>query len=349
MEVNLASAWPLLRAALDLLILGASSPEPANYDQLQLLLALLNTSQKEADGENVLSGTKNEASKQSPTKKENKIDFQKPNFNVESEFKNNGFKMPKGIIIKEETNEDNLIEDKIFQKPVLRLSSEINHSASEVAKKPPKSSTVKKRYNKKIKKGDPLYQCKLCDFQTNVQSKLSKHKIYKHIGRTVLCDQCDKKYFFSSHLKEHINSVHSTSGLLSCSACTYTTVGEKNLKAHFNLHHGVKNILCTECSFTTTHEYRLREHVKKDHTDEENWPKCPKADCGYKNWEASAVKNHFVKVHEGVKFKCEICTNEFSEKANMHAHMLKVHKELLLKADNSRTSAPFHEKYTFRI
>ena len=173
--------------------------------------------------------------------------------------------------------------------------------------------------------------------------------MYKHEGKTVMCDQWDKKYFTSAHLREHINAAHSTTGPVACSACPYKTVSDRNLKTHFNLQHGEKHILCTECSFTTTQEYRLKEHAKKDHTDEKEWPRCSVADCGYKNWQANAVKNHFVKVHEGIKFKCEICPNEFSVKANMQAHMLKIHKDLLLKVDNSRTFAPFNERYTFRI
>ena len=62
MEVNLASAWPLLRAALDLLILGASNPEPANHHQLQLLLALLKNPKIETSAHFQLSSQSAESS-----------------------------------------------------------------------------------------------------------------------------------------------------------------------------------------------------------------------------------------------------------------------------------------------
>jgi len=366
MEVNLASAWPLLRAALDLLILGASNPDPANHHQLQLLLALLKNPKIETSAHFQLSSQSAESSPPvtkanrtetticSTKTKEKENSFQKSVLNVEEEFKKVGLKMPKGIIIKEEIKEDVITSENAIQANVQKQTSEYYQPDKGFLdtikpKENPNSSRLRKKYKKRAQKTDLFYPCKLCDFQTNLQSKLNKHKLYKHVGRTVMCDQCDKKYFTSAHLREHINSAHSTTGPVICSACPYTTLCERNLKTHFNLQHAEKHILCTECSFTTTQDYRLKEHAKKDHTDEEDWPKCPEVDCSYKNWDANAVKNHFIKVHEGIKFKCEICPNEFSEKANMQAHMLKIHKDLLLKIDNSRTHAPFHERYTFKI
>ena len=170
--------------------------------------------------------------------------------------------------------------------------------------------------------------------------------MYKHVGRQVLCDQCDNRYFNVAHLKEHKEAAHSTGELLHCTSCTYTTASERNLNVHITDQHTEKSVLCTECSFKTNYIRKLKLHKLREHTGQENWPQC--SNCDYKNWSSRLIKSHYEKKHEGIRVNCEICSNVFTSKSNMQAHMLKVHKDMLVKLDDTTASMPFHKRYTFK-
>ena len=266
---------------------------------------------------------------------------------VKDEFDRLGMKMPKGIIFKEEKIEKETDQFKVpktsdkangrqqqEKMPLTRRSSDISYFLR----------GMRKKYKKKIKV-PRNYSCEKCEFQSPDPQKYYKHVLYIHTGRQIQCDKCDKKYFSMSHLKEHIEGTHEAVMQI-CETCNFKTNKKRHLERHILDNHREGTILCSECPFKTSTNSKLKIHMERSHTPREKWPKCPWPDCDYTWCHQQNVDNHYRKVHEGVRVSCEICTNTFTDKSNMQAHMMKIHSDLVVRKENARTSGSFEERYT---
>ena len=170
------------------------------------------------------------------------------------------------------------------------------------------------------------YDCSKCNYETHKKSNFDMHELFKHGEREFMCDQCDKRFFTSTHLKEHVEGVHGEKE--HCSLCDYKTTSRRSIEKHIAINHFPKSLMCSECTFTTSDNFTLRVHVDRLHTPKENWPKCN--ECDYKSSSTKRVRNHFRKVHQQIKFKCIVCPNLFTERNNMQAHMKKIHKDIMI-------------------
>ena len=266
---------------------------------------------------------------------------------IKEEFDRLGMKMPKGIIFKEEkvekeseklvnppNKEKGDVQDIRRKMQLARRSSDMSHFLR----------GIKKKYKKKAKVVK-LYSCDKCEFETNQPSTFQNHVLYIHTGRQIQCDKCDKKYFSMSHLKEHIDGTHEAVMQI-CETCNFKTNKKRHLERHILDIHTEGSILCTECPFTTSTNSRLKYHMERKHLKREDWPKCSWPDCDYTWFHQTNVDCHYRKVHEGVRVTCELCPNMFTDKSNMQAHMMKIHKDLVIRKENSRTAGSFEERYT---
>ena len=266
---------------------------------------------------------------------------------IKEEFDRLGMKMPKGIIFKEEkiekesdklilpqTKEKGDVQDVRRKMKLVRRTSDMSYFLR----------GIKKKYKKKAKVAK-LYSCDKCEFETNQPSTFQNHVLYIHTGRQIQCDKCDKKYFSMSHLKEHIDGTHEAVMQI-CETCNFKTNKKRHLERHILDIHTEGSILCTECPFTTSTNSRLKYHMERKHLKREDWPKCSWPDCEYTWFHQTNVDCHYRKVHEGVRVTCELCPNMFTDKSNMQAHMMKIHKDLVIRKENSRTAGSFEERYT---
>ena len=63
------------------------------------------------------------------------------------------------------------------------------------------------------------YRCEVCGKTFNFHHSLKLHS-YKHTGRRPYpCDQCSKAYLTASHLKDHVEAVHSGERKFKCEIC----------------------------------------------------------------------------------------------------------------------------------
>ena len=188
------------------------------------------------------------------------------------------------------------------------------------------------------------FKCEQCDYETRITQNSKMHKLYKHGERKIMCDQCHKKFFTNSHLKEHIKGVHGKGE--QCSLCDFKTTCKRNIEKHIAITHFPKSLLCSECSFTTSDQSMLKAHINRLHTAKEDWPKC--SDCDYTSSKNERVNTHVRKVHQQIKFKCIVCPSIFSESKNMHSHMQKIHKDVLIETGITRVKARFENKFVVR-
>ena len=97
--------------------------------------------------------------------------------------------------------------------------------------------------------------------------------------------------------------------------------------------------MCEICGQAFTIVTKLRKHVECVHEKQRNHP-CKI--CGKFFRDEVVLKKHIQGVHEGVKFKCDICGNEFSQQSGVYTHKKFVHK-----INNNIKSVPEkHEEQT---
>jgi hypothetical protein len=184
--------------------------------------------------------------------------------------------------------------------------------------------------------------CEKC--QQKVQkTDFYNHNLFKHGERTFQCDQCDKRYFNNSHLKEHIEISHDIE-TYQCDQCAmHPFRNKRRLSIHVNRHHTEKAFLCSECPFSTNETHMMNKHKQQRHTESEQFPKCDL--CEYRNWNTQKIAQHIRKVHKGERIQCELCPAKFTVKSNMHAHMKNLHADNLVKTGIDNPQISFNERY----
>ena len=352
----------LLKAFLHLVYLGSAQLDEQDISSFLSLLKLLNVEGVVEEEEGVSRGSERVRTGliqdlSSPKKGLVGSDL------VADKFAKVGLEIPKGIVFKEEKAEvgncskivDSNFKHKVIIKEEAHVNGEEEQYFDENDKRPifdeiKSLNKIKEGLKKKRgpKPRSRLYVCNQCDFSTDVTKVFKNHNLYKHQEREALCDQCDKRFFTNEHLRNHIKAVHELA-TFSCSSCSFKGGTKRRLVMHVQRNHAEKHLLCDECSYVCSDAGFLRIHVGRHHTDKSLWPKCDWPGCDYTSWPEKNVKNHYKKVHEGIRYKCNICSKIFTARANMHAHKLKIHRDLL-KSDNrakTTTRASFDSRYTF--
>ena len=288
---------------------------------------------------------------------------------VAEQFAKVGLEIPKGIVFKEETGGDllksaesgeQLLGTNFPHKVVFKeglVDKEEERKDSNVTEKKfvtnyqmnglPKLLPKERSFAKLQKPLKPHF-CNQCNFNTDSLKMFKNHNLYKHQERGALCDQCDKRFFTNEHLQNHINTIHYPT-THSCSSCSFKTGTKRQLVVHVQRNHNEKHLLCSECSYVCSDAGFLQMHIGRHHTDKTLWPQCKWPECNYTSWPKKNVETHYKKVHEGIRYKCNICSKTFTARANMHAHKLKIHQDLLKSDNRSKTTtrASFDARYTF--
>ena len=266
-------------------------------------------------------------------------------------------KLPKKIIIKPQINKQ--IETEIKQ-PSAEINIQSDDKAYQVNAEEKMSNELEntimshetEEHSTEVMNKTNYYQmkqyvCGSCDFITNKYMNFASHTTFKHSERKHLCHQCDKKYFMAAHLKEHMEAVHETTR--DCTLCKFKTTTNRMLRKHISKKHlNVMSMICTKCPFRTSTNEQLKMHESRVHTDKQNWPKC--TECDYRSWDkGSRMTEHQRKVHEGLRFRCQLCPALFTRRTNMTAHMVKLHQDMLIEnTDNIPTNVTFSERYSIK-
>ncbi|XP_063918077.1 zinc finger protein-like isoform X2 [Zophobas morio] len=78
----------------------------------------------------------------------------------------------------------------------------------------------------------------------------------------VKCDLCDKILKNEDTLKKHVRFVHSKEKLFNCPTCEKGFSCRADLRAHYNIHRGVR-FTCDTCNQTFSNTSNLARHCKK--------------------------------------------------------------------------------------
>ena len=101
------------------------------------------------------------------------------------------------------------------------------------------------------------FLCDLCDYTSDQNGHLKRHKLLKHTANFVNCNQCSAS-LKPNNLTRHMKEVHQEAKKLSCKECDFTTVRPQHLKEHISCKHGLVKLVCgldldgTFCKYSTT-------------------------------------------------------------------------------------------------
>lgn len=115
------------------------------------------------------------------------------------------------------------------------------------------------------------FLCQHCAQSYKFIWELQRHVRKTHMGltreRSNSCHLCDKKFFTSQTLKQHINSVHLNLRPFHCSidGCGKTFNKKINLKCHRQVHTKENLFACIICDKKFTFKGNLKAHLKNIH------------------------------------------------------------------------------------
>ena len=185
-----------------------------------------------------------------------------------------------------------------------------------------------------------------CDFSSRYCLNVSRHEQAEHMGVRYKCDDCDFRAKQRGTVLMHANSVHK--GIVhKCEACDFKTPWKSYLRRHLLEKHGVTNDgkkrgapqpyskrrgrrkqhACDLCKRKYASGKGFRMHLRRMHGDVTEKPLLQCDKCDFKSRKEEQLNHHIMRVHEGLKYSCEICGYISSYEKHVKKHSLTHHIE----------------------
>lgn len=171
-----------------------------------------------------------------------------------------------------------------------------------------------------------IYNCEKCQKKFFKKGRYEAHlRIHKGL-KPYPCNLCDKSYSKSSHLKSHIDDVHTEhTEEFKCEhdGCDKVFRRKQTLRVHCRIKHSMvklepKVFMCEECGKTFKNISSLKDHRYK-HTGEEFPYKCDQCGKGYLS--QRTYRDHQMR-HAGIKnFVCPYCGLRKTTKSELRIHI----------------------------
>ena len=168
------------------------------------------------------------------------------------------------------------------------------------------------------------FKCNICDYACSINGRLNKHK-RQHFPptKTYKCDQCDKEFRNTSHLKRHIK-LHADTGEkpFHCVLCDTSFRENYNLKQHVILvHKQVKRVECLKCNEKYSKKHDLKHHIETKHKDEKEEKIFSCYECCKTYPHERALKNHKYLFHKVTRrHPCDPCRKSFKTLTKLKRH-----------------------------
>lgn len=199
---------------------------------------------------------------------------------------------------------------------------------------------------RQITERDGNFLCPKCNFQTRWKANLLRH-IKLHTGIRIPCEQCSRTFIDKYELRTHVESAHgegsvckecgkqfkSRAGLYEhikqhndhvryrCDICGKSFRMKSHLEGHINSHDNNKPFGCGNCERTFCYKSSADRHYKRclKRSEDPNQPKCKK--CGETFRTRNLLKEHLVKEHTEVLYKCNVCGKSYAWEPCYKRHM----------------------------
>ena len=168
-----------------------------------------------------------------------------------------------------------------------------------------------------------VFTCGKCKNKYTSAEALDHHM--ETTPHSYTCELCDKEFTAERFLRKHLVITHSK-GVFECEVCHKKLKNEHYLKSHSMIHTGEMPFECNVCGSKFNRKDKLKRHAQTHNASRKY--KCPFKDhlnCTKEFHRFDKLKLHIM-THGNIKpFKCDICSNGFSRKEHLNAHIQKIH------------------------
>ena len=168
------------------------------------------------------------------------------------------------------------------------------------------------------------YKCEVCEKSLNGIRTLRGHMRQVHNRRGWhACDQCSLSYPTKVKLDHHVKMIHGEPDY-QCDICKKKFKFKRLFDIHVanDMHDKNGNWHCEVCGYITKSRGQLNVHRKIVHENEKLF-KCEKCPAAYND--TGNLEMHIANIHDGVKYKCELCNKFFTLKKNVARHKKRWH------------------------
>ncbi len=171
----------------------------------------------------------------------------------------------------------------------------------------------------------PYFPCDECDRTFSAKHTLQAHveSVHRGIKKSFLCTICGKNFTQKQTLSDH-QMIHTGQRPFHCEICGSDFNNKQTLKRHKRLHTEVIRFQCELCGKEFRSKAGLRMHTAI------HLGTTPHYDCSICNkvfTQKQALIRHS-RIHSGEKpFKCDLCTDAFSDLSILRRHVMGVHKQ----------------------
>ena len=163
------------------------------------------------------------------------------------------------------------------------------------------------------------FKCETCDVGYFWKQQLEVHRQFRHEGKRLYCNLCEKFFkdpsYFRTHMKKH--DPNHVQEVYQCKICLKVFTWKKKWKDHLEKHEGkINRVMCDICGKHLTKE-GLMKH-KKIHAGEKTYM-CDV--CGKAFVDSGALQTHR-RVHTKERpYRCNFCGKRFTQKSSLNTHM----------------------------
>ena len=154
-----------------------------------------------------------------------------------------------------------------------------------------------------LKHEDMEFACDICDYKTPFFGYLEKHMGNMHNKdreKTVPCPDCNKLFYTTDNMKNHVRYSCVTTNLQKCDVCGKTVKSVDAMRRHKVSHEEAKNVACTVegCTLAFKTKREQTYHYKNVHGDPPKKFVCSHADCSESFPKKSQLTRH-ESTHDG--------------------------------------------------
>ena len=197
--------------------------------------------------------------------------------------------------------------------------------------------------------------CPLCTQEGRLfsarQGDMAKHfyEVHNIMEQGYECTECGFKIKERKQLVEHINVTHRQLKFC-CDLCDYQTKYRNRVKSHKVTVHRVGGLPCASCDYTAPEIWVLTQHrraIHKDFGDKEADVKYKCNYCDYQATQKSHLKSHAAALHQQLVFCCDMCDFQSKWKSRMMAHTRAKHMGIFLFCDHCEFKTV--EKHSLKV
>ena len=185
-------------------------------------------------------------------------------------------------------------------------------------------------------KGNPVYQCEVCQKTFIKKSLLTEHKLTNHPDHkeSYPCSVCKQDFPNITRKTRHEKMIHGLIKTHTCTQCPQGFTDRYALERHLKVHEGVRDFQCGQCGNTFYTAHHLRRHIMHVHEGKptrRTKPERVKCDQCEKTFGEKRFlfrhqqREHFGKMDYDQEI-CQICNRTFSGKSSLTRHHRRIHK-----------------------